>query len=230
MFQLIDETLGKWLRHAFFVIVRSYYALFYNVSCSGKHLLQDTPGALLVATHVSRHDGPLIAAILYTTQRVRPVVHHHEYHNWFQWFPMFVARAIPVSSPKAWSAERRQARKEHSMGRILSALERGESILLFPAGQARRQEAEVIAPHLSGVHDILGTNPDRPVLLLRLDGLGRFQPARHDYFWSFLGRQKGRRHVSLDIKTVDDLDPTQDLATFNAALEVKLNTPIRDAF
>jgi len=230
MVRFIDNTVGKWLRHFFFAIVRTYFSLFYNVSCSGKHLLQDKPGTLIIATHVSRFDGPLVAAILYTTQRIRPVVHYREYHNWMQWFPMFVARAIPVSSPKSRTAERRQAQKEASMQRILSALDRGESILLFPAGYTRQQESEVIGPHLSGARDILQTNPDRPVLLLRLDGLGRFQPARYDYFWTFVGRSKGRRHISVDIKTVNDLDPSADLATFNKDLEDRLNTPIRDTF
>ncbi|WP_299614519.1 1-acyl-sn-glycerol-3-phosphate acyltransferase [uncultured Tateyamaria sp.] len=230
MLRLIDQTLGKWLRHVFFAIVRTYFALFYNVSCSGKHLLQDTPGALILATHVSRFDGPLIAAILYTTQRIRPVVHYNEYYNWIQWFPMFVARAIPVSSPKTWTPERRQAQKEASMQRILRALEREESVLLFPAGHTRQQEPEVIAPHLSGAYDILQTNPDRPVLVLRLDGLGKFQPARYDYFWTFLGIRKGRRHISVDIKTVGALDPSTDLAAFNNTLEAMLNTPIRDTF
>ncbi len=230
MLRLIDETLGKWLRHLFFIIVRAYFALFYNVGCSGKHLLQDTQGALLLATHVSRLDGPLIAAILYTTQRIRPVVHYHEYHNWLQWFPMFVARAIPVSSPKKWTPERRQARKEQSMGRIMAVLDKGESILLFPGGHAKRQAREVIAPHLSGAYDILQAKPDRPVLLVRIEGLSKFQPVRHDYFWSFIGIQKGRRHVSVDIRMVEDLDLSLDLAAFNADLEARFNTPIPSVF
>ncbi|MEX0371312.1 MAG: lysophospholipid acyltransferase family protein [Tateyamaria sp.] len=230
MVRFIDNTLGKWLRHFFFAIVRTYFSLFYNVSCSGKHLLQDTPGALILATHVSRFDGPLIAAILYTTQRIRPVVHYNEYHHWLQWFPMFVARAIPVSSPKSWTPERRQAQKDKSMRRILSALDRGESILLFPAGHTRLEGPEIIAPHLSGARDILETNPDRTVLLLRIDGLGRFQPARYDYFWTFIGRNKGRRHISVDLKLVTDLNPNADLATFNKDLENRFNTPIQDHF
>ena len=68
--QMIDNTLGKWLRHLTFVLVRPYFSLFYNVSCSGKHLLQDLPGGLILATHISRLDGPLIAAMLYSTRRV----------------------------------------------------------------------------------------------------------------------------------------------------------------
>jgi len=35
MKRFLDATLGKWTRHFLFVFVRSYYALFYNISASG---------------------------------------------------------------------------------------------------------------------------------------------------------------------------------------------------
>jgi 1-acyl-sn-glycerol-3-phosphate acyltransferase len=226
MMRILNATLGKWLRHFFFVLVRSYYALFYNVSCSGKHLLQDQPGALIIATHVSRHDGPLIAAILYSTMRLRPTVHYDEYHNWAQWFPMFVSGAIPMSSPKSWPEEKRRDRKAHVLRVIHKVLANKNSVLLFPAGLVRRQEKEIIAPYLSGAYDILRAEPDTPVMLLRLDGLGKFQQAKYDLFWSFLGVAKGRRHVSVDLKILNGLDLTKDLAEFNVTLEELLNTPI----
>jgi 1-acyl-sn-glycerol-3-phosphate acyltransferase len=147
-----------------------------------------------------------------------------------QWFPLFVARAIPVSSPKTWTQEKRQAQKEQSMARILEALARDESVLLFPAGHTRQSEPEVIAPHLSGAYDILKTNPQRPVLLLRLDGLGKFQFKSYDYFWTFIGRSKGRRHISVDLKMADDLDVSMGLAAFNKDLEDRFNTPIPTRF
>lgn len=228
MQRIIDITLGKWLRHMIFVLVRSYYGLFYNVSCYGKHLLQDHPGTLILATHVSRHDGPLIAAMLYSTTRIRPTVHYNEYYNWAQWLPMYIGSAIPMSSPKTWPEDKRQARKVETLATIHKVLANGNSVLLFPAGLARRQEREIVQPYLSGVHDILRAEPDTPVMLLRLDGLGRFQSTRYDQFWSFVGIKKGRRHVVVDIRPLTDLDPSADLATFNARLEALLNTPIRE--
>ncbi|MEL6449936.1 MAG: 1-acyl-sn-glycerol-3-phosphate acyltransferase [Pseudomonadota bacterium] len=224
--RLIDATLGRWTRHLFFVFIRSYYALFYNIGCAGKHLLHDQPGTLILATHVSRHDGPLIAALLYSTTRVRPTVHYNEYYNWAQWFPMFVAAAIPMSSPKSWPAAKRAARKAQTMQVIQKVLANGNAVLLFPAGLTRQQPREVVAPHLSGVRDILRAAPDTPVMLLRIGGLGRFQTARYDYFWSFLGRSKGRRYVSVDLKPLPGLDPQMELTDFNAQLEVLLNQPI----
>lgn len=221
--RFVDATLGRWIRHLFFVLVRTYYALFYNVSCANKHLLQGRKGVLILATHVSRHDGPLIAAILYSTLRVRPTVHYNEYYNWAQFLPMYVASAIPMSSPKSWSDEKRAARKTEALGIVHKVLANGNSVLVFPAGRIRRQEREIVEPYLSGVHDILKAAPETPVMLLRLDGLGQFQYAIHDLFWSFLGIQKGRRHVSVDILPVTDLDLTLDLAAFNKSLEDRLN-------
>jgi 1-acyl-sn-glycerol-3-phosphate acyltransferase len=229
MKRFIDATFGKWIRHVFFLLLRTYYALFYNISCSNKHLLQDGPGSLILATHVSRHDGPLISAILYTTRRIRPTVHYNEYYSWTQWVPMYVASAIPMSSPKTWPDEKRRQRKVETIGVIHKVLANGNSILLFPAGKVRTEPKEVVAPYLSGVHDILRAEPDTPVMLLRLDGLGKFQMAKYDGFWSFLGIKNGRRHVSVDIRPVVDLDPSMDLAAFNMRLQEMLNRPISSA-
>ena len=230
MMRFIDATLGRWTRHFFFIVVRSYYSMFYNVSCSGKHLLQDHPGALILATHVSRHDGPIVAALLYTTTQVRTVVHYNEYYNWLQWFPMFVISAIPVSSPRAWPKEKRAARKAFSLGVISKVLHKGNAVLLFPAGKTRQQPEEIVEPYYSGAYDVVRDNMDIPVMLVRIDGLGRFQKARFDSFFTFIGRKKGRRHVSVDIKLLTDLDREADLATFNADLEARMNTPIPSAF
>ena len=60
-------------------------------------------------------------------------------------------------------------------------------------------------------------------MLLRLGGLGAFQPAIYDLFWSFIGRTKGRRHVSLALKPIT-LDPRMELEAFNATLEELLNS------
>ena len=220
----LDATFGRWLRHLLFVLVRTYYALFYNVSCSNKHLLQDQPGTLILATHVSRHDGPLIAALLYSTTRIRPTVHYKEYNNWAQWIPMVLASAIPMSSPKTWPEEKRRAQKARTLEVIHKVLGNGNSILLFPAGRVRLGDREVVEPYLTGTYEILQAEPRTPVMLLKLDGLGKYQFAKYDLFWSFLGIRKGRRHVSVEITPVEGLDPSVELAAFNARLEDLLNS------
>ncbi|MEL7100112.1 MAG: 1-acyl-sn-glycerol-3-phosphate acyltransferase [Pseudomonadota bacterium] len=228
MRRLLDATLGRAVRHFLFLLVRAYYALGYNVSMSGKHLLQDNPGALILATHVSRHDGPLLLCALYTTARVRPIVHYNEYHNKVQWLPMFTISAIPVSSPRNWDPERRAAFKAQQLGVVRKVMERGNPVLLFPGGESRQQERELVPPKFTGAYDVMNAAPDVPVLLARIDGLGRFQKVRHDHLLSFIGIRRGRRHVRVDIAALDGLDPTQPIEAFNTKLETLLNTPIPD--
>lgn len=223
MKRFVDKTLGRWTRHLFFVVLRSYYALFYNIGISGKHLLQLQPGTLILATHVSRHDGPMISALLYATARIRPTVHYTEYDHPLQRFPMWVAGAIPMSSPSDWAPERRKAQTERTLAIVGKVLKNGNSVLLFPAGKVRRQPEEIVGPRLRGVRDILRAHPETPVMMLRTYGLGKFQDKTYDLFWSFLGRKKGRRHVQIELTPVTNLDPSMELEAFNARLEEMLN-------
>ncbi|MEM0950502.1 MAG: 1-acyl-sn-glycerol-3-phosphate acyltransferase [Pseudomonadota bacterium] len=224
--RFLDATLGKWLRHLAFLLVRGYFALFYNVSCSNKHLLQDLPGGLILASHVSRLDGPLVAAILYSTRRVRPAVHYDEYHHPAQVMPMLIANAVPLSSPKSWPPERRAARRVWALETMRRIVTKGGFVLLFPGGQVKRQPREIIQPHFAGAYEILRAVPQTPVLLLRIQGLSRFDRPVNDLFWSFLFIQRGRRHVSIDIELLEGgLDTERDLAAFNADLEQRLNAP-----
>lgn len=225
MLRFLDATLGRWIRHFFFVVLRSYYALTTNVSISGKGLLQEQPGTLIIATHVSRHDGPFVASMLYSTTRVRPTVHYKEYNHWAQWFVLWVSGCIPMSSPAHWPAAKRATQKETSLGIIHKVLDKGRSVLIFPAGRIRQQPDEIVKPQLSGVHDILSARPDTPVMLLRLGGIGRFQEKQYDKFWSFIGRRQGRLHVSLDLTPIT-LDTSLPLDQFNAHLERLLNAPV----
>lgn len=222
--RLIDISLGKWLRHLTFTLVRPYFSLFYNVSCANKHLLQDLPGGLILATHISRLDGPIVAAMLYSTRRVRPAVHYNEYYNFLQYIPMFLAGAVPLSSPKKWPAERRAKQKEWALRMMRGIIGDGGFVLLFPGGMAKRQPREIIQPHFSGAYETLKAIPDCPVVIVKLQGISKFDQPKYDFFWSFLFGMRGRRHVNMTIELLEDgLDTDQSLADFNADLEARFN-------
>lgn len=224
IWRMIDATLGRSLRHLTFLIVRPYYSLFYNISCSNKHLLQDLPGGLILASHVSRHDGPMIAALLYSTMRVRPAVLYSEYYHWAQWFPMFLVGAVPMSSPKSWAPERRAKQKDIALGIMRKVIANGNLVLLFPSGGVKRQAREIIKPRLSGAYDTLKAMPDCPVALVRIEGLSTFDTAVYDRFWTFLFIKKGRRHVNVSIEILSgELDTNVPLEMFNQRLESLLN-------
>ncbi|MEO0485489.1 MAG: 1-acyl-sn-glycerol-3-phosphate acyltransferase [Pseudomonadota bacterium] len=225
--RLADATLGRWVRHIFFILLRSYYGLFFNISCANKALLQDLPGGLILCTHGSRHDGPMIAAMLYTTRRVRPAVGYEEYYNPVQWFPLMIAGCVPMSSPKTWSKDRRAAQKERALTALKRIIENGNLILLYPAGRLKQQRLEVIEPHFSGAYDTLRALPPLPVTIIRIRGLSKHEPIKRDLFWTFIGRQTGRRHIHIDIERLEGgLDTERPLAEFNADLEARFNTDL----
>ncbi|MEO1704626.1 MAG: 1-acyl-sn-glycerol-3-phosphate acyltransferase [Pseudomonadota bacterium] len=222
--RIADATLGRWIRHFFFILLRSYYGLFYNVSIADKAKLQDMPGGLILCSHVSRHDGPMMCAMLYATRRVRPAVKYDEYYSPLQWFPLMIAGCVPMSSPRSWAPERRMAQKERALGTIRRIIENGNIVLLFPAGKLKTQRFEVIEPHFSGAYDTITALDNVPVAVIRIRGLSPHEEHKHDLFWTFIGRRKGRRHVFIDIEIPETpLDATLPLAEFNAELERRFN-------
>lgn len=224
--RLLDATVGRVIRHFFFICLRTYFGLFYNVSCSNKHLLQTMPHGLILATHVTRLDGPMVASVLYPTRRVLPAVHYNEYYHPAQFFVLMPSGCIPLSSPKSWPAERRAARKVWARDKLINTINRGKFVLLFPGGQAKRQPREIIQPHFSGAYDILRAVPDCPVAILRIQGLSKYDKPIYDRFWSFLGIKKGRRHVTITIERLDTpLDTSASLEDFNRDLEERFNAP-----
>ncbi len=226
LFGFVDATLGRVVRHVFFVCLRSYFGLFYNISCSNKHILQTMPKGLILATHVTRLDGPMVASLLYPTRRVLPAVHYNEYYHPAQYPVLMPAGCIPLSSPKGWPPETRAARKQWAQDKLNTTIARGKLVLLFPGGQAKRQAREIIQPHFSGAYETLRANPDCPVVILRIQGLSRFDAPIRDLFWSFIGIRQGRRHVSITIERLDGgLDTNMSQAQFNADLEARFNAP-----
>jgi 1-acyl-sn-glycerol-3-phosphate acyltransferase len=226
LLRFVDATLGRLARHFFFICLRSYFGLFYNISISNKHLLQTMPGGLILATHVTRLDGPMVASLLYPTRRVQPAVHYNEYYHPAQFPVLAPSGCIPLSSPKEWPAEKRAERKEWAQGKLNETIQSGNIVLLFPGGQAKRQEREIIQPHFSGAYETLRANPGCPVAILRIQGLSKFDLSIRDLFWSFIGIKQGRRHVSITIERLDDgLDTSMSLEAFNADLEERFNAP-----
>ncbi len=219
----VDSVLGRILRHLVFALVRPYYSLFYNVSCSNKEKLQGLDGAIVLSSHVSRHDPPLILSVLYSVTRMRPTAYYKEYEHWAQHYPMVLFGTIPMSSPKSWPPERREEQKQRTLDIMSKVLANGNSILIFPAGGIRKGENEEVPPYLTGSFDTIQAHPDKPVVLIKVDGLGKHQYQIHDQFWSFLGLAKGRRHVKLDVEIVDNLSMDGGREVFNKRLEDYFN-------
>ena len=221
--RVIDGVFGKILRHLVFMLIRPYYGLFFNVSCSNKEILQGLDGAIVLSNHVSRHDPPLILATLYAVARIRPTAYYKEYEHWAQRYPMMLFGTIPMSSPKTWAPERREEQKQTTLDIMRRVVENGNSILIFPAGSIRKGEREEIPAYLTGAYDTIKALDNPPVILIKVDGLGKHQYRIYDLFWSFLGIKKGRRHVKMNMEIVENIDLGKNCAAFNKKLQSYFN-------
>jgi len=236
----VDRTLGALARS----IVRNgvakpLLALNYKVEIVGsEEALSCTDGALVVSNHVSFLDGPFLVSEAWPYARIRVTAWHAEYSDWKQWWIMKLFSAISLGSPKnppkgwqrdapnpeeLWAAERqrRRARSVEIMGKVLNA---DRHLLLFCEGAIGDGRRVAIPPHLSGVHDLIEALPDKPVLLVRIEGLER----------SLFGKLRPRAPllqrlpVRITLKRVDNVSLEGGPPGLNARLEAYYNegTPL----
>ena len=236
----VDRTAGA-LARAFIagVVARPLIAANYKVDIvGGDDALSCTDGALVVANHVSFLDGPFLMSAAWPYARIRATAWHAEYNDWKQWWIMKLFGVICLGSsrhaPKGWRAnepareqlwlEERARRKAQSQEIMSKVLQAGHHLLVFCEGSIGDGGGVTIPSHLSGVHDLIGQHPDKPVLLVKIDGLER----------SRLGKKRPaapllrRLPVRLTLERVDRVSLEGGPPGLNARLEGYFNrgTPV----
>jgi 1-acyl-sn-glycerol-3-phosphate acyltransferase len=238
----VDRTLGALARSVVRnAIANPLFALNYKVEIvGGEEALSCSDGALVVSNHVSFLDGPFLLCEAWPYARIRVTAWHAEYSDWKQWWLMELFSAISLGSPKdpprnwqgdapnreeLWVAERqrRKAESVEIMGKVLNA---DHHLLLFCEGGIGDGRSVKIPPHLSGVHDLIQLRPDKPVLLVRIEGLevslfGKKRP-RPPLF------ELKRLPVKITLKRVDNVSLEGGPPGLNARLEAYYNegTPL----
>jgi len=231
----VDRTLGALARSiARNGIARPLFALNYRVEIvGGEEALSCSSGSLVVSNHVSFLDGPFLVSNAWPYARIRVTAWHAEYSDWKQWWLMTLFGAISLGSPKnppeSWKrgdanrqelwAEERQRRKAKSQEIMNKVLAADHHLLLFCEGAIGDGKTVAIPPHLSGVHDLIQERPDKPVLLVKIEGLER----------SLFGRRRPRAPllprlpVKITLERVDNVSLEGGPAGLNARLEGYFN-------
>lgn len=169
----LDRTFGTLLRALLrYGIFHPLLRLMYKVEVEGKDEARScTRGAIVVPNHVSFLDGPFLMSIAWPLARIRFVVWHEEYARWFQWPLMKLFGAISGGSPKELPPEERARRKVKTLEIMSRVLKANHALGIFPEGGVGDGVRVAIKPHLSGLYDLIRRNPDKPILLVRIDGL-----------------------------------------------------------
>lgn len=231
----LDRTLGAAARSIFRnFIAQPLFLLNYKVSIVGaEDALSCTDGSIVVANHVSFLDGPFLMNNAWPHARIRATAWHAEYNDWTQWWLMKLFGVICLGSPReppaSWNrdvpnrqdlwAEERRRRKEEAGSIMNKVLAAGHHLLVFCEGQIGDGNGVAIASHLSGVHDLIQAHPEKPVLLVKIEGLER----------SLFGKKRPRAAllpplpVTISIKRADNVSLDGGPPALNAALERYFN-------
>jgi 1-acyl-sn-glycerol-3-phosphate acyltransferase len=208
--KVLDVVVGAPLRHVAYQAARIALHRRYLFELDVEpEIYSLTGGAVVAAKHAHRDDGPMLIILAWPWARLRPLVYHKEYKHPLQWPFMVTVGAVPGGDGTT-----HRGRKP---GEVISALlAHGWGVLIFPGGRVAHDGVTEVPPRAATVHQALIDNPDKPLVTVRTEGLGRDEPQRRD-------PATGKQIVRVVVRRWRP-DVSCDLATFNKRLSEHLNT------
>lgn len=207
------------LRHC---IVYPFILLNYRLTiCGLDETLGKTDSAIVVVNHTSFMDAPLLVSIVWPIQ-LRGVVWYEEYARpYFRpFFKLF--DAFSVGSSNKLPKRVRLRCKEKSMQLMIEALASGQHVALSPEGGINDGTGVKIAPHFSGLHDLIRAHPTKPLVLVTMEGLqcSVFGRAKNKCFhWK-------RLPVTVTFQTIENVSLEGGPAGLNRRVEQFYNDGI----
>ena len=155
--------------------IRFLLSLRYRVTIKGKKELASQkklkPGGILfLANHPAEIDPLILTNYLWSPFKPRPVAIEYLFRQPVVGFLLNFVCALPIPNFDTGSNSYKRKKMEKTYANVLSALERSQNILVYPAGSLKSGPEEVIGG-ASGVHTLLQAKPDANIVLIRTTGL-----------------------------------------------------------
>ena len=169
---MLPSDLRDLLQRLFFLLfVRPFTLLFMGLRVRGLEHLPHRDPFVLIANHSSHLDTIVLLSLfrLSRLRRIRPCAAA----DYWEATPLrsALSRALFNILP---IARARFTPENHPIHRMSEALDRGESLILFPEGT--RGGGDEVAPFKAGIARLLEERPDVPVVPAYLVNLGRSLP------------------------------------------------------
>ncbi len=158
------------LHKIYWTVCRWLLALRYRVRVTGLEKLQSLEGpTLVIPNHPGYIDPPIVLAHVQFKQQLRPVVYETVYRRRLLHPLMLLMRAFEVPDLTKASQQSRQQAMAMIDG-VAAALNRGDSLLLYPSGRITRTGIETIGS-ARVTAELLQRCPQANVVLVRNTGL-----------------------------------------------------------
>jgi long-chain-fatty-acid--[acyl-carrier-protein] ligase len=157
------------LRYTLWALARVVLSLRYRIRVHGLDKVRGLPGPLLVLpNHPGYIDPPIVLTALWPALRPRPMVFEGNF-TWFLYPLMKLLNAVRVPDLDQASAKARDRARQAVAG-VIEGLQRGENLILWPAGRVERAGIEVLGG-ARATADILEAVPQARVVLVRTRGI-----------------------------------------------------------
>ncbi len=171
------------LKQLFFaLIVKPLVVFICGVHIRGReNLPYDTP-CILVANHNSHIDTLILMSLfpLKHVGRLRPVAARDYFmkNQWIQWFSTHIIGIL------ALERNVKKSYHTHPLEALAKALDKGESLIIFPEGS--RGRAEQLESFKTGVAHLAKMAPLVPVIPIYISGAGKILPKGESLLVPFL--------------------------------------------
>ena len=161
----------SWPARGLCAVTRMVLPLRYRVKVTGiKQVAQrGGTGILFLPNHPALIDPVILTAFLHGKFAVRPLALENQINKPIIRQLTEILGVLPIADVSRLD-HGAAGRAGEAIGMCIKALQRGENVLLYPAGRIMRQREETLGA-VSGVHRILGELPDIRVVLVRTTGL-----------------------------------------------------------
>jgi acyl-[acyl-carrier-protein]-phospholipid O-acyltransferase / long-chain-fatty-acid--[acyl-carrier-protein] ligase len=220
-------------------IIRMLLWLRYRISLSGLRQVRSkgTRSILFLPNHPALIDPLIISTLLYPTFQARPLAFEDQIsHPVIRWMCDLVG-TIPIPDIKRVGRGAKDS-IENALAAVITALNNGQNVVLYPAGRAYRSRFEKLRS-TSAVETILRSCPDVRIVLVRTTGLwgSTFSWASGQAPSIDAGLKKTvwtipangiffapHRALHIELAEPDDLPRGADRRTINRYLEAFYNT------
>ncbi len=166
----------RFLKRAALGLARRFLSLHYKVETINPEALKGLNGGIICPDHIALVDPPLVYTAIGHILMPRPVAYSGMYNAPLLNPIMRLAGAMPIDSTWDGISDWKRFKIRRQMDAIRAAVERGDTLMVYPSGQLRGGDTEQLGGK-SSVYELITAFPDQPIVLARIRGL-------HGSVWS----------------------------------------------